>query len=98
MSFRWLTVAGVALVVVWMVWLRAPSFPTPIWNVDEGIAAALADKILDGGLPYRHAIDQRPPVTYLVYAAVFAVAGTNNMYAIHVALALLAAATAVGLF
>ncbi|HET7536115.1 MAG TPA: hypothetical protein VFJ90_06660, partial [Candidatus Didemnitutus sp.] len=95
---RWLTVTGIALIVVWILWLRAPSFRTPIWNVDEGIAAALADKILEGGLPYRHAIDQRPPVTYLVYAAVFAVAGANNMDAIHVALALLVAGTAVLLF
>jgi 4-amino-4-deoxy-L-arabinose transferase-like glycosyltransferase len=90
----WLVPGLFLLAAVWIIWLRQPALTTPVWNVDEGITAAIADEILAGGVPYRDATDLRAPLTYYLYAAVFAVAGTNNMDAIHVAHTLLVMATA----
>jgi len=75
-----------------VVLFRLPSLVTPIWNVDEAVSACVADAILDGDLPYRDAIDHRGPVSYYLYAFVFALAGRNNMTAIHFALAIMIAA------
>ena len=45
-------------------WLRWPTFGYSLWNVDEAIHAAAARTILDGGVRYRDAIDQRTPLSY----------------------------------
>lgn len=75
-------------------WLRAPSLAHPIWNLDEAIHSAVADKLLDGGVLYRDAIDQRTPLSYYVVAGLYALTGRNNFFALHVFTALLVAATA----
>jgi len=67
--------------------LRGPTFDTPVWNVDEAIHASVARTLLDGGVLYRDAVDQRTPLTYYVFAAIFAVAGPNNLWAVHAVLA-----------
>lgn len=74
-------------------WLRGPSFGHAVWNVDEAIHSAVARELLDGGVLYRDAIDQRTPLTYYAVAALYAVAGPNNLYALHVFTSLLIAAT-----
>jgi len=71
--------------------LRLPSVFRPTWNMDEGTNACIADVILDGGMPFRDAIEHKPPVTYYAYAAGFALFGRNNMLAIHLLLCLLVA-------
>jgi 4-amino-4-deoxy-L-arabinose transferase-like glycosyltransferase len=76
--------------------LRLPGLPVPLWNVDEAVSAVVANSLLDGGVVYRDAVDHRGPVTYFVYAAVFALFGRNDMLAIHAALVVLAAALAAG--
>lgn len=48
-----------------------------MWNVDETIHTAIAQTLLDGGLIYRDAIDQRTPLTYYVFAVVFAITGVE---------------------
>lgn len=65
---------------------RLPSFTTSIWNGDEAVSACVANTILDGGLPYRDSVDHRGPVTYYLYALIFALFGRNNMLAIHLTL------------
>jgi hypothetical protein len=68
---------------------RAPSLDVLIWNMDEGATGAIAEVILDGGIPYRDGVDHRGPVTYYVYALVFWLAGEDGatrLYALHVAL------------
>lgn len=72
-----------------LVWLRAPHPDLPIRDVDESVSALIAASWLEGGVPYRDAIDQRGPVTYLIYAAVFAATSVYDMEAIHWALLLL---------
>ncbi|MFI5335709.1 MAG: ArnT family glycosyltransferase [Opitutales bacterium] len=88
-----LLTAACALVAVTL-WLRAPAFGFKSWNVDEAIHAAAARTLLDGGVLYRDAIDQRTPLSYCVMAAIFALAGENNFLAVHLCTALLIAATA----
>ncbi len=63
--------------------LRWPLADRPIRDVDEAVSALIANAWLEGGVPYRDAIDQRGPVTYLLYAFVFAIAGKGNMAAVH---------------
>ena len=81
-----------------VLWLRGPSFAIPLWNVDESIHATVARTLLDGGTLYRDAVDQRTPLTYYAVAAIFGVAGANNLFAVRLVLAGLIALTAFGLF
>lgn len=67
-------------------WLRLPDPEAPIRDVDEAVSALIAESWLAGGVPYRDAIDQRGPVTYWIYAAVFAVTSVHDMTAVHWAL------------
>lgn len=87
-----------ALLTAWIFFLRFPSFPQTMWNVDETIHATIARTLLDGGVLYKDAIDQRTPLSYYAFAAVFKVFGDNNLYAVRAVLAALIALTAFGLF
>ncbi|SDS25350.1 4-amino-4-deoxy-L-arabinose transferase [Opitutus sp. GAS368] len=78
--------------------LRWPTFDFKVWNVDEAIHAAVARTLLDGGVLYRDAVDQRTPLTYYAVAGLFRIAGENNVRAMHALAAALIAATAFGLF
>ncbi|MEO7598759.1 MAG: glycosyltransferase family 39 protein, partial [Opitutus sp.] len=82
----------------WIGWLRAPSLHVTLWNVDESIHAAAARTLLEGGVMYRDAVDQRTPLTYYVFAAIFGVGGVNNLFAVRVVITAMIAATAFGLF
>ncbi len=95
---RWPEIAVALGLLGAVVWLRWPTFGFEFWNVDEAIHAAAARTILDGGVLYRDAIDQRTPLSYYAVAAVFAVFGENNLWAVHGAIAGLIAATAFLLF
>jgi len=79
-------------------WLRWPTFGFSLWNLDEAIHAAAARTLLDGGVLYRDAIDQRTPLSYHAVAAIFAVAGENNLWAVRAFIALLVGATSWLLF
>ncbi len=78
--------------------LRLPLADYPIRDVDESVSALIAASWLEGGVPYRDAIDQRGPLTYVVYALIFAVAGIHNMWAVHWGLLLLILGVAFLLF
>ncbi len=51
--------------------VKAPEFVLPI-GPDQGTYSYVAERILDGGLPYRDAWDNKPLLTYYVHAAVLA--------------------------
>lgn len=87
-----------ALIFGWIFFLRAPGFGFAVWNVDEAIHAAAARTLLDGGVLYRDAIDQRTPLTYYAVAGLFALFGENNIWALHAATAALIGLTAFGVF
>src|SRR6478735_5315160 len=90
---------GLGLLLLAVVfWLRGATFGARLWNVDESIHAAAARIILDGGVLYRDACDIRNPLSYYAVAAVFAVGGENNLWAVRCLVALLIAATACWLY
>lgn len=63
--------------------LRTPSFVPRVVDEDEAIYAVIANQILDGGAAYRDAAENKPPLTYYYYVAVFALFGKGNILAIH---------------
>jgi len=83
----WMAFFGGIFVVLCL--LRLPLPDRPVRDVDESVSAIIATTWLDGGLPYRDAIDQRGPVTYALYALTFLLADANDMTAIHWALLVL---------
>src|SRR5882757_5653080 len=95
---RWLPWMMAGVLVAGVLALRWPTFGFNVWNVDEAIHAAAARTILDGGVLYRDAVDQRTPLSYYAVAAVFAVCGENNLPAVREVMAGLIAATAFLLF
>jgi hypothetical protein len=74
--------------------LRAPGFFRPIMDIDEGSYAAIACRMLDGGLPYRDGVENKFPGIFYVYRAIFALFGRYNMVAVHAAVGAFALATA----
>ena len=52
--------------------VRLPSLVQPM-GADQGLYAYVGERILDGGLPYRDAWDQKPPAIHFVYAGLRAV-------------------------
>ena len=83
-----LTVAALTVV------LRAPSFVYPIMDIDEGSYAAIACRMMTGGLPYRDGVENKFPAIFYLYTAVFELFGRYDMRAIHLVAALAALCTA----
>ena len=79
--------AGLILAVLLIATLlRLPMFTTfEFFSVDEALTSVTAAKILEGGIPYRDAVDHRSPLTNYVYAAVFGATDVYNMDALRVA-------------
>lgn len=69
--------------------LRLPLALVPFFNIDEGIFAAGANVIINGGLYYRDAVDGLAPLTPYFYSLIFLLFGKNNMFAVHLGLILL---------
>lgn len=78
--------------------MRAPFLSREIWNLDEGSTFTMATQVRHGAVLYRDAADNRTPLVPYLKAAVFAVAGDWNATAVHVIVALLLGACAVGLW
>jgi hypothetical protein len=74
--------------------LRAPSFVYPIMDIDEGSYAAIACRMLTGGLPYRDGVENKFPAIFYLYTAVFGLFGRYDMRAVHACAALAALGTA----
>lgn len=67
---RWSVVAWRVLIAVLLV-ARLPSLAQPA-GADQGLYAYVGTRILDGGLPYRDAWDQKPPAIHGLYAVMYA--------------------------
>lgn len=95
-SLLWLVAALVLIFAS-----RMSSFGVAAWNMDEGVTAAIAEVINNGGIPYRDAVDHRGPATYYVYAAWFRIVGNDGlgkMQSLQVALMILVAGLAIGVY
>ena len=79
-------------------WMRIPYISVPVLIVDEALYSEIANTILDGGLPYKDAWEQKPPGIYYLYAVVFALLGRNNLIAIHWMACLAVIFTSLGLY
>lgn len=88
-------VAAVLAVAAVTLLLRLPGLLEPHHYSDEGIFAAVAQRLLQGHRLYAEAWEDKPPLIYWLYAAVLAVAGPS-MAAIRAVAAVWAAAAAAG--
>src|SRR3989344_2955457 len=73
--------------------LRFPSLFEPFWYGDEGIFAAVARNLNQGGVLYQTAWDNKPPMIYLTYQAIFRLFGVS-MFWLHLTAAITVLATA----
>ncbi|MCD6459997.1 glycosyltransferase family 39 protein, partial [bacterium] len=87
-----------ASIIIFAILLRHQYFSVPIIIVDEALYSEIANVILDGGVPYRDAWEQKPPGIYFLYALIFFIFGRNNLMAVHLIAALAIALTAIGIF
>lgn len=87
--------AVVALAAV----VRVPSFVHQLFDPDEAAIASQAISVRDGGTLYLDAIDRKPPLPPLLYAASFSLTGGTDLRPLHLlaALALAGAGVLVGL-
>jgi 4-amino-4-deoxy-L-arabinose transferase-like glycosyltransferase len=89
--------AAPALVLLTVV-IRLPSLVHPRAIDDEAVYSVVANEIVDGGRPYRDAVERKPPLLFWTYAAIFRVAGKYNWYALHTVVLLWALCTMAGLY
>lgn len=86
---------GIALAVLLHLGLRLTFIAEPLER-DEGFYATMAITLLDGGVPYRDAIDIKPPGITLIYAALIALGG-EQLAAIRIGSAIYSALTLLAL-
>src|SRR3990167_4531742 len=60
--------------------LRFPSLFEPFWYGDEGIFAAVARNLNQGGVLYQTAWDNKPPMIYLTYEVIFKYFGVSMFW------------------
>src|SRR3989344_7861716 len=77
--------------------LRLPSLFEPFWYGDEGIFAAVGRNLNLGGTLYQTAWDNKPPMIYLTYAAIFKFFGVS-MFWLHMSAAIVVLATAAAIY
>ncbi|MEM7367521.1 MAG: glycosyltransferase family 39 protein [Bacteroidota bacterium] len=71
------------LILLLSLGLRLPFHHITFFSVDEAVSAVVGSSILEGGLPYKDAIDHRGPLTYYAYAGIFALTGSGDMAGVH---------------
>jgi len=86
------------LVFLWLLGLtcllRFPVLVSQPFCIDESYYAAGAAELVSGGAFYRDVVDHKPPGIYLIYAAIYRLAGVYNQTAVHLTLLFVAALTA----
>lgn len=69
---------GLILLLIFV--LRFPSLFEPFWYGDEGIFAAVGRNLNLGGVLYETAWDNKPPMIYLTYQAIFNLFGVSMFW------------------
>ena len=77
------TIRTLGLILLFAVVLRVPYLLHTLQDMDEGCYAGAAAVLMDGGLPYRDAVENKPPGIFYVYRAAFELFGKYNMRAVH---------------
>jgi 4-amino-4-deoxy-L-arabinose transferase-like glycosyltransferase len=70
------SVLALAAICVLPIILYLPFLTEPFMR-DEGLYASVAQLILDGGIPYRDAFDNKPPLIFGIYSFSFILFGEN---------------------
>lgn len=76
---------------------RLPSLYEPFWYGDEGIFAAVASNLNQGGTLYRTAWDNKPPMIYVTYAAIFKYFGVS-MFSLRIVTLVVVMATTCAIY
>lgn len=71
---------ALALILFLTFIFRFPSLFEPFWYGDEGIFAAVARNLNFGGVLYQDAWDNKPPMIYLTYQAIFKFFGVSMFW------------------
>jgi len=74
---------GLCLILILTFALRLPGLLVPIWSIDEGTQAVMANTIINGGTPYVDMLDNRAPLPWYIWALTFLFFGSDNMNAIR---------------
>lgn len=85
------------LILLLIFLMRLPSLYEPFWYGDEGIFAAVARNLNLGGVLYQTAWDNKPPMIYLTYAAIFHTLGVS-MFWLRLVAAISVLATAAAIY
>jgi len=75
--------AFIITIFCFLIFLRLPYAIIPLFNNDEAIYASAANSILHGAVMYKNVADPCAPITPYIYAGIFKLFGSNNMFAIH---------------
>ncbi len=86
-----------ALILFLIFLLRFPSLYEPFWYGDEGIFAAVGRNLNFGGVLYQTAWDNKPPMIYLTYAAVFKYWGVS-MFSLRLVTIIIVLATSATIY
>jgi 4-amino-4-deoxy-L-arabinose transferase-like glycosyltransferase len=65
---------------------------------DESFYSVAGTEVLEGGDPYRAAVDRKPPLVYYTFALLFALVGKYNFVGLHLCALAWTIATMIGLF
>ncbi|HRX49320.1 MAG TPA: glycosyltransferase family 39 protein [Spirochaetota bacterium] len=63
--------------------LRIPVLYQHIIDIDETAFSEFASIMLNGGLPYIDAVDNKPPMTYYFFYLVYALTGIKSLITVH---------------
>src|SRR5579862_359082 len=75
---------ALGLLALFLVLTRMPALLHPKAIDDEQVYAVVAHEMLQGGQPYRDAIERKPPLLFALYKWIFIAAGARNWMALHV--------------
>src|SRR5256884_9281172 len=89
LQFQWAALGVVLLTIA----IRLPSLLHPQPIDSESMYSVVANEIVDGGRPYRDAVERKPPLLFWTYAAVFELAGKDNLKVLHIVALVLTLAT-----
>jgi 4-amino-4-deoxy-L-arabinose transferase-like glycosyltransferase len=92
---RWSVALGI---VALLVLTRAPALAHARAFDDEQVYSVVAREMLQGGKPYRSAVERKPPLLFGVYYVVLRLAGARNWFALHLTAMLWTLATMAALF